>query len=231
MPALLNNDIQAILEVAQTDGWIIEPRAKQVLNAAGIQVPQFHWAQTLEDAKEKAADIGYPTVAKVVSPQVIHKSDVGGVIVGISNEQELTAAYQHFSRMEAFSGMLIEETVSGFELIIGAKNDFQFGPVILLGIGGTGVEIYEDTTLRMAPLKPNDVVSMINSLKGQPLLKGFRGSTPLNIAELTQLMLAFSELVMSIADHIESIDLNPVMCNAEQCIVADARIMLNPSPA
>ena len=202
-----------------------------MLNAAGIQVPQFHWAQTLEDAKEKAADIGYPTVAKVVSPQVIHKSDVGGVIVGISNEQELTAAYQHFSRMEAFSGMLIEETVSGFELIIGAKNDFQFGPVILLGIGGTGVEIYEDTTLRMAPLKPNDVVSMINSLKGQPLLKGFRGSTPLNIAELTQLMLAFSELVMSIADHIESIDLNPVMCNAEQCIVADARIMLNPSPA
>ena len=227
---MLNKDVQVILQAARTDGWLIEPRAKQVLSAAGIRVPDFYWAQTLEDAKAKALKIGYPTVAKVVSPQVIHKSDVGGVVVGISNELELTTAYERFSRMEAFSGMLIEEMVSGFELIIGAKNDFQFGPVILLGIGGTGVEIYQDTALRMAPLLQKDVTSMINSLKGQRLLKGYRGTTPLNITKLTQLMLAFSDLVMSIADDIESIDLNPVMCDAEQCIVADARIMLNPTP-
>ena len=227
---MLSQNVQKMLHAARPDGWLIEPRAKQLLSSVGIQVPEFRWVRTLEDALAEAVVIGYPSVAKVVSPRVIHKSDVGGVVVGISNEAELTSAFQRFSRMEAFSGILIEKMVSGFELIIGTKIDFQFGPVILLGIGGTGVEIYQDTALRMAPLLQKDVISMINSLKGQRLLKGFRGTAPLNIPKLTELMLAFSNLVMSIADDIESIDLNPVMCNTDQCIVADARIMLNPAP-
>jgi succinyl-CoA synthetase beta subunit len=228
---MLSKDRLAILQAARSDGWLIEPRAKQLLKTAGIRVPRFRWAQTLEQALADAETIGYPSVAKIVSPEVIHKSDVGGVVVGINNANELTQIFQRFSRMKAFSGILIEEMVSGFELIIGAKIDFQFGPVILLGIGGTGVEIYRDTALRMAPLHQRDVRSMINSLTGQPLLHGFRGAPALNLDKITQVMLAFSELVMTIADEIESIDLNPVMCDADHCIVADARVMLKPAPA
>ena len=118
---------------------------------------------------------------------------------------------------------------SGTELIVGAKIDYQFGPVILLGIGGTGVEIYQDTTLRMAPLNQQDVDYLINGLKAGQLLKGYRGSEPINLPALGSLIMTFSALVMEIENWIESIDLNPVMCNAKRCVVADARIMLSKS--
>jgi acyl-CoA synthetase (NDP forming) len=120
----------------------------------------------------------------------------------------------------------VEEMVSGTELIVGAKIDYQFGPVILLGIGGTGVEIYQDTTLRMAPLNQQDVDYMINGLKAGQLIKGYRGSEPVNLPALSSLIMTFSALVMEIEKSIESIDLNPVMCNAKRCVVADARIMI-----
>jgi acyl-CoA synthetase (NDP forming) len=223
---MLNAQIETVLRKAAAAGWVLEPEAKKLLQSCGIDVPKFALAATVEDARRAAAAIGYPVVAKVVSPQVVHKSDVGGVIAGIPDADALAAAYRRLSRLEDFAGMLVEELLSGVELIIGAKNDTQFGPVILLGIGGTGVEIYQDTTLRMAPLSERDVASMVRSLKGRRLLQGFRGSAALNMDALRRLMLAFSELVMTIGARIEAIDLNPVICNAERCVVADARIML-----
>jgi acyl-CoA synthetase (NDP forming) len=122
--------------------------------------------------------------------------------------------------------VLVEEMISGVELMVGAKIDYQFGPIILLGMGGTGVEIYRDIALRMAPLRPGDVESMIRGLKARPLLEGYRGSEPISLSELTRLVVTFSDLVMDLEDFIESIDLNPVMCSSTKCIVADARIML-----
>jgi hypothetical protein len=122
--------------------------------------------------------------------------------------------------------MLVEEMVSGLELIIGGKIDDQFGPVVMLGMGGTGVEIYQDISLRMAPVGPEDVASMIKFLKGGRLLSGYRGGVKVNRDQLTRTLICFSEFVMAAAEMIESIDLNPVMCSTERCVVADARIML-----
>jgi hypothetical protein len=116
--------------------------------------------------------------------------------------------------------------VSGLEFIVGAKDDDQFGPVILFGIGGIWVEIYRDVILRLAPLNPKDIDSMIKCLKARPLLEGYRGSNAINFKELNKLLMTFSEFVMDLEGYMESIDLNPVICSSKRCIVADARIML-----
>ena len=109
---------------------------------------------------------------------------------------------------------------------MGAKIDYQFGPVILLGMGETGAEIYQDTALRIAPPKEMDITSVVKSLRASQLIEGYRGSGPLNIKELTHLLMNFSHLVMGREEFIESIDLNPVICSADKCAVADAIIML-----
>ena len=223
---MLKADLQQILIKSKAYGWVLEPDAKAILADAGIAVPRYKEAGTLTDACLAAGGIGYPVVAKVISPDVIHKSDSGGVAVGIRNDRELTSVFEKYRRMPGFRGILVEEMVGGVELIVGAQYDFQFGPVILLGIGGTGVEIYQDTAIRMAPLNPQDIISMIGCLRGGKLLTGFRGSLPVNQKKLMHVLLNFSELVMSLENQAASIDLNPVMCSAENSIVADARIML-----
>jgi hypothetical protein len=151
---------------------------------------------------------------------------VGGVVVAIEDAESLREAYNRFSAFDEFMGVHVEEMAKGVELIIGAKIDVQFGPVVLLGIGGTGVEIYQDTAIGMAPLTEDNVHSMAASLKGKKLLEGYRGEPAVNMDQLVKTMMSFSNLVMDMADQIESIDLNPVMCTPEACIVADARIVL-----
>ncbi len=215
-----------IIETARADGWVLEPQALKLLAAAGVQVPRFAWVRSVAEAQAAAARIGFPVVAKVVSPQILHKSEVRGVRPGIADAGRLTEAYEDLSRLPGFAGVLVAEMLSGQELIVGAKVDFQFGPVILLGIGGTAVEIYKDTVTRMAPLKAHDVQSMLTCLHGSRLLTGHRGDTGIDRAQLTQMVLSFSNLVMDLGARIESIDLNPVFCSSEHCVVADARILL-----
>jgi hypothetical protein len=225
---MLDAEIKTVLEAARTRGWVSEPDAKRLLSAAGLAVPRFVAVTDSGQIESAAADLGFPLVAKVVSTRIVHKSDVGGVQTGIESIRELTAVFETFSHLDGFEAMLIEPMVSGLELIVGAKIDDQFGPVILLGMGGTGVEIYQDVSLRMAPLGPDDVDSMIKGLKAGRLLSGYRGSQGVNRDDLTRTLVCFSEFVMVVADMIESIDLNPVMCSAQKCVVADARIMLPP---
>jgi len=223
---MLTDEIKDILLASRELGWVLEPEAKRLFFLAGLDVPKFMWATEAGEAVRFAQEIGYPVAAKVVSPRALHKSDVGGVVVGIGSDEKLSETFRRFSRFDGFAGMLVEEMVSGVELIVGAKVDYQFGPVILLGMGGIGVEIYRDTTLRMAPLKEKDVEAMLRDLKAHQLLEGYRGSEPVNLTELKGMVVAFSSLVMEIEGFIESIDLNPVLCSSRRCIVADARIML-----
>jgi len=223
---MLNNQIKTVLEASRARGWVTEPDAKHLLSAAGLTVPRFTTVTEPGEIESAAAGIGFPLAAKIVSGRILHKSDHGGVKTGITTKNELTAAFERFSRLDGFEAMLVEEMVSGLELIIGAKIDEQFGPVVLLGIGGTGVEIYQDVSLRMAPVGPDDVASMIKGLKAGRLLSGYRGGVVVDADELTRTMICFSEFVMASAEMIVSIDLNPVMCSAEKCVVADARIML-----
>lgn len=223
---MVKKGIRNILFASKDVGWVLEPQAKRLFSMAGLNVPRFTMSSTVEEAVRFAHKIGYPIVAKVVSPRIVHKSDCDGVAVGIDTDGELTETFTRFSQIEGFVGVLVEEMISGLELIVGAKIDYQFGPVILLGIGGTGVEIYRDITMRMAPLRERDVESMVKGLKASPLLEGYRGSEPINLSELTRLLITFSELVMDLEEFIESIDLNPVICSSTTCVVADARIML-----
>jgi succinyl-CoA synthetase beta subunit len=223
---MLTEDMRNIVNNAREAGWILEPAAKRLLSLAGLMVPDFTLAASAQEAVAAANKIGYPVVVKVVSAKILHKSEAGGVVVGVQSDSQLSNIYEKLSALDGFAGLLVEEMLPGIELIVGAKVDFQFGPVILLGIGGTGVEIYQDTAIRMAPLSEKDVPAMIAGLKGAELLSGFRGAEPVSVPALTRLMLAFSALALDLENDIESIDLNPVKCSGARCVVADARIML-----
>jgi len=223
---MLRREIVEILSSSKTTGWVLEPEAKRLLSSVGMDTPRFIWAKKADQAIRFAEEIGYPVVAKIVSPKVLHKSERDGVVTNIHSSDTLIKTFNRFCQFEEFTGMLVEEMVTGIELIVGAKIDFQFGPVILLGIGGTGVEIYRDIVLRMAPLGPRDIESMTKCLKAHQILEGYRGSKPISLIELNRLLIAFSGLVMDLEGSIESIDLNPVICSSERCVVADARIIL-----
>ncbi len=223
---MLTREMADIIDVSRPQGWILEPDAKRLFSMAKLDVPRFVMAGKIEEGVQFANRIGYPVVAKVVSPKVIHKSEKNGVAVGLKNDQELAAVFNRFIQVDGFAGVLVEEMLSGLELIVGAKIDSQFGPVVMLGMGGTGVEIYKDVSLRMAPLSQRDTESMIRCLKAHQLLEGYRGAEPVDLKELTKLLKAFSEVVMDLEKEIESIDLNPVICSSTRCVVADARIML-----
>jgi hypothetical protein len=223
---MLTDEMIAIIDRAQDSGWVLEPEAKRLLSLAGIDVPPFVWIHDEEQAHETADRLGFPLAAKVVSPEILHKSDAGGVAVGIGDTAALIDVIKRFRSLPGYAGLVVEPMVSGLELIVGGKVDYQFGPIVLLGIGGTSVEIYQDTTVRMAPLAEDEVLSMVEGLKGGRLLQGYRGSRPVNMQRLTHLLVVFSTLLTAMATRVESIDLNPVICSEKECIVADARIIL-----
>ena len=226
---MLSQEMLDILSKSKEWGWVMEPDAKRLLSLAGVEVPQFICTGNLEEAIEFAERVEYPVVVKVVSPDVVHKTEAGGVAVGINNKIALGEAFHRLSGIQGFRGVLVEESISGVEMIVGSKIDYQFGPVILLGIGGTGVEIYKDTTLRMAPIKPEDVTSMLKSLKAHKLLEGYRGAEPIALDALVRNLTAFSGLIMDLGEKVKSIDMNPVFCSPTRCVVGDARIMLENS--
>jgi len=226
---MLTQEIFDILSSSAGAGWVLEPEAKRLFAMGGLGIPKCKWALQVDEAIAFAREAGYPVVAKIVSPRLIHKSEHGGVVVGIRTDEALRTAFDKFRMLEGFAGVLVEEMVSGLELIVGAKMDEQFGPVILLGMGGTGVEIYKDATIRMAPLREQDVDPMMKGLQAHELLEGYRGADPINMADLRRLLLTFSRIVMDLQDLFESIDLNPIKCSVAKCVIADARIMLRRS--
>jgi len=217
--------IKKIIEKSKDYGWILEPFAKEILKHYNINTPEYKFTNILEEAIEFARN-HYPVVVKVVSPDIMHKSDVNGVRVGISNDKELEITFNELSQLKGFQGVIVEQMVEGMELIIGGKNDFQFGPVVLVGLGGIGVEIYQDTAIGMAPLNDNDIEKLLKSLKFYPLLVGFRGKKGINLEKLKETLKKFSNMLLDLEDIFESVDLNPVMCSEVDCFVADARIIL-----
>lgn len=223
---MLTEEIRAILAGSREYGWVLEPDAKRLLHLAGIGVPKFLWAQDLEEAYAFAEGIGYPVAAKVVSPAILHKTEAGGVVLGIRDREGLARAYEGFRGLRGFRGMLVEETVSGAEMILGGKVDMQFGPIVLMGVGGTLAEIYRDTALRMAPIAEKDVLSMLHGLKAHQIFEGYRGAEPVDLPELSRTLVALSHLMMDLQDEVSSLDLNPVICRGKQCLAADARILL-----
>ncbi|THB81821.1 MAG: acetyl-CoA synthetase [Desulfobacteraceae bacterium] len=215
-----------ILEQSRSRGWVLEPMAKSFMEMTGLDIPKFYLGSSSSRAGEFLKQCKSGVVAKCVSSQILHKTEYGAVRVGIHNQDQLKEAFRHFKLLPGFEEVLVEEMLSGVELLVGAKIDYQFGPVIVMGIGGTGVEVYKDTTIRMAPLKPGDVLSMVNSLIGKDIISGHRGQQGVDMDVLTRVLVQFSHTVMEMEDRIESIDLNPVICTPDRCVVADARIIL-----
>ena len=221
-------------ETIQTDHKVItEEVAKSILKSYGIKVPGYALVNSADQAAKAARKLGFPLVMKVVSPQILHKTDVGGVKVGIDNVKDIKKTfsdmYKRLSKKKGvqLKGILLEKMVpKGIELIVGLQNDPQFGPVIMVGIGGVLTEIFRDVAFRMLPITIDDAKSMLDELKGSKMLKGFRGSAPIDINMLSKALVQIGKLGVDNASHFDSIDFNPIVVYPKSYAVVDAKIIL-----
>lgn len=212
---------------------LTETEAKAVCMDYGIPVTRSELAENEEEALKLAEKIGFPVVLKIVSPDIIHKSDVGGVIVNLKNAKEVGNAYkQILSNVKKHTanakivGMLVQEMApASTEVIVGSIKDPQFGPALMFGLGGVFVEVLKDVTFRIAPVNEEEAHEMIEEVKAYPLLKGYRGSPPADINAIVKIILATSKLVME-HEEIKELDLNPIMVYEKGAKAVDARIIL-----
>ncbi len=215
---------------------ITEELAKQVLTEYGVKVPRYALARSAEEAEKKAREVGFPLVAKIVSPQILHKTDVKGVKVGLTTEVQAEEAVSdmlgRLSSQYSVKGVLLEKMAApgGIELIVGLQNDPQFGPVIMAGIGGIYTEVFKDVSFRVLPITKSDAKSMIDDLKGKQILKGFRGMPPVNIDMLAEALVNIGKFGTDMAPYYDSIDFNPVICYENDYVVVDAKILLRDKP-
>lgn len=203
-----------------------------VLKKFGLTTPESYIADSLDEAVQYADLIGYPVVLKIQSPDIFHKTDIGGVVTNISDSKELAAAYNSImdnvrshdpeARIE---GAEVQEMVQeGIEIILGLLQDSQFGLVIMFGMGGIFTEIYEDVSFRVLPITRDDALSMIHEIEGYPILSGFRGSTPVSEEMLVDLLLHIGQVGYQMKDEIEAVDLNPIVVWEDEYRVLDAKI-------
>jgi 3-hydroxypropionyl-CoA synthetase (ADP-forming) len=214
---------------------ITEETAKGILSEYDISVPEFALVKDVESAVTEARKLGFPLVAKIVSPQILHKTDVGGVKIGLKDEESVKNAfndmYDRLSKDYDVKGVLLEKMVpKGVEMIVGLQNDPQFGPVMMVGLGGIFTELFKDVSFRVLPLTKQDTLEMIEELQGKMLLKGYRGSEPINIDILTNALLNIGKLGYDISPYYDSIDFNPVIVYPDSYYVADAKIILSEQP-
>ncbi len=223
-------------EIINTDHKVItEESSKSILKKYGIKVPGFALVTSAEDAAKQAKKLGFPLVMKVVSPQILHKTDVGGVKVGLDNVADVKKTfndmYGRLSKKKGVDvkGILLEKMVpkGGVELIVGIQNDPQFGPMIMAGLGGIMTEVFKDVEFRMLQIKTADEKSMLDELKGSKLLKGFRGSKPIDTNMVAKALVQIGKMGVDNADYINSIDFNPVIVYPKSYFVVDAKIILN----
>jgi acetate---CoA ligase (ADP-forming) len=205
-----------------------------ILKVYDIPVPAYGTARTAEEAAAAATKIGLPVVLKVDVPSVIHKSDVGGVILNLDSPEAVSEAFSkmekqlsaHLPSSETFAALIMQQAnLDGQEVIFGAKHDLTFGPTLLFGLGGIFAEVLADVSLRVAPVSRNDILEMIREIKGYPILAGVRGKAPRDIESLVDNLLNLAQLAQDFP-QIKEIDLNPVISYAEGCLVLDARFIL-----
>jgi acyl-CoA synthetase (NDP forming) len=200
----------------------------KLLRENGISVPDFAFASDEEQSVQAAERIGYPVVVKVVSPQIVHKSDCGGVRLGIRDRVELCEAFRHMAKIgegRDFRGVVIYPMLKpGREVIIGLTNDPGFGPLVAFGMGGVYTEVLRDITFRVAPVGRDEALNMIREIKMYPLLRGVRGEAPADVDALAGMIGAFSMLPFRYPD-IHEADLNPVFVYEDGALAADVRIL------
>ncbi|HEY7507776.1 MAG TPA: 3-hydroxypropionate--CoA ligase [Nitrososphaera sp.] len=230
---MANQKVQKIFDdvFATKEKVITEELAKQVLAEYGVKVPPYALVTSTAEAESKSKQIGFPLVAKIVSPQILHKTDVKGVKVGLQNEAQVketfTDMHGRLSKQYSVKGVLLEKMVpSGAELIVGLQNDPQFGPIIMVGIGGIYTEVFKDVSFRVLPITKQDALDMVNDLKGKKILEGFRGAAPVDKNMIAEALVSISNLGTEMSSYYESIDFNPVIFYEKDYFVVDAKIIL-----
>jgi acetate---CoA ligase (ADP-forming) subunit beta len=212
---------------------LLETEAKELLREYGIPVPDFKLIKSEDEIVGLAKEINFPIVMKIVSPDIIHKTEAGGVKVGIKDEKEAKAAYQDiiykvkkYKKEAKISGVIAYSMIpQETEIIIGMMKDLCFGSTIMFGLGGIFVEILKDISFRILPLEERDAEEMISEIKGYQILKGIRGETPKDVKSIRDVLMKISQLVME-NPEINEIDLNPVFVFNEGLQVVDARMIL-----
>lgn len=212
---------------------LLETEAKKLLREYKIPVPDFKLIKSEEEITGLAKKINFPIVMKIVSPDIIHKTDAGGVKVGIKTEMAAKITYQEIifkakkhNKEAKISGVIVYPMVpQGTEIIIGMTKDPHFGPVIMFGLGGIFVEVLKDISFRILPIEERDAREMIAEIKGYEILKGIRGEPPRDIQAIEEVLMKVSKLTME-NPEIKEIDLNPVFVFDKGLQVVDARMIL-----
>jgi acyl-CoA synthetase (NDP forming) len=225
----------SIFDQAKKEGRAVltEFESKELLKKVGIPVVETKMARDRKEAVLLSQEIGFPVVLKIASPDVIHKSDSGGVKLGLNNVTQVGIAYDEM--MESVNqqypgadirGVSVQKMArSGTEVIIGTSKDPQFGPIIMFGLGGIFVEVLKDVSFKIIPVNKRDAQKMIQEIKGYPLLQGYRGKEPADIPALVDLILKISKFVDE-NPKIKELELNPILAYSEGAIAVDARIIL-----
>ena len=227
-----------VITKARADGRdaLTEIEAKQVFKAYGLPVAHTSMARTVDEAEKLANEIGYPVVMKIVSPDILHKSDAGGVKVDIKDKEEARETFKTIiSNAKAYKpeanihGVVIQEMAPwGTEVILGSVNDPSFGPTVMFGLGGIFVEVLKDVTFRVVPVSSGQAIRMLDEISGAPILAGIRGEQPRDRQKLAETICLYSNMILNLADEISESDANPVMVYEEGkgVTVVDARIIL-----
>jgi acyl-CoA synthetase (NDP forming) len=229
------NETSKIISQAQNEGRkaLLETEAKAICMEYAIPVTKFKLAKNEREAAEFAEEIGYPVVLKIVSPDIIHKSDAGGVMVNLKSKVEVQDAYgkilenaKKYKATAKIAGVLVQEMApQSTEVTVGAIKDLQFGQTLMLGLGGVFVELLKDVTFRIAPITQEDAHEMVTKVKAYPLLKGYRNTPPADLDAIINVLLNTSKLVMDYPE-IKELDLNPIMAYEKGAKTVDARIIL-----
>ena len=224
-----------VIAVARASGRTLlnEVEAKSLLAAAGVPVTETRLARTAAEAVAAAEALGYPAVLKIVSPDIAHKSDVGGVVLGLPNatavrraRREMLARVGEAAPRARIEGVSVQRMATpGTEVIVGATTDPQFGPVMMFGLGGVFVEVLKDVAFRIVPLEARDAAQMVREIRGFPILQGVRGQPPADLAALERLILQVSRFVAA-HPEVAELDLNPVFAYPQGAVAVDARIVL-----
>jgi len=235
MEATALNETAKIISQAQKEGRkaLLETEAKTICMEYGIPVTKFKLAKNVGEAVEFAEQLGYPVVLKIVSPDILHKSDSGGVIVNLKSKTEVQDAYgktlenaKRYKATAKIAGVLVQEMApQSTEVIVGAVKDPQFGQTLMFGLGGVFVEILKDVTFKIAPITREDAREMVTGIKAYPLLKGYRNTPATDVDAILNILLNASRLVMD-NPQIKELDLNPVLAYEKGAKTVDARIIL-----
>jgi acetate---CoA ligase (ADP-forming) subunit beta len=214
----------------QNRSLLTELESKEILRSWGLPVPACVQAASAAEVVSLAGQVGYPIAMKVLSPAIVHKSDAGGVKLDLASALEVDQAYREIEascrRLDPGFKVLIQPMVKGgIEVILGVSHDPQFGPALMFGAGGVFTELFRDVSFRLIPLKRQDAVDMISSIRAYPLLKGYRGKPGADIGCLADMILSLSELVVA-HPEIREIDLNPVLALPQGAAVVDSRMVL-----